>query len=40
LRATIFSNLNITKNDYDEDGRKSELNRELSVGARQWRFFQ
>ena len=28
-------NLNITKNDYDEDGRSVKLYRELSGGARQ-----
>ena len=30
-----MTNLNITKNDYDEDGRNEKLYRELSGGARQ-----
>ena len=34
--AKLISNLNITKNDYDEDGRNLTPYRELSVGARQW----
>lgn len=35
----IVTNLNITNNDYDEDGRKFKLYRELSFGARQQRIF-
>ena len=32
----MITNLNITNNDYDEDGRNLTPYRELSVGARQW----
>ena len=38
--SIIQLNLNITKNDVDEDGLKAKLHRELPVGARRWQIFQ